>query len=418
MSIKRNFFAGYFCLLVAGLIGCGTPAGTDHKIDRQSPETENTDGDSDSLATNSIRPQIRFATFNASLYREQSGDLMRELATGESAQPRLVAETIQRVRPDVLLLNEFDFDEQGESIRLFQENYLRKSQNQQPSIEYPYVFYAPSNTGIDSGLDLNRDGKLASADDAFGFGRHPGQYGMVVLSKYPILRNEVRTFQKFLWKDMPGALWPIDPETNQSYYSPEIKAVFRLSSKSHWDVPIEIHESVVHFLVSHPTPPVFDGPEDRNGCRNHDEIRFWADYISAAQYIYDDQGKQGGLPEGAMFVIAGDLNADPQDGDSRKAAANQLTEHPLIQSSPIPASSGGAFFAQQQQGANRDHQGDPSQDTADFNNSVGNLRVDYCLPSKNMKLIQAQVFWPLPDEPFSYLNAASDHHLVWIDVAW
>ena len=44
----------------------------------------------------------------------------------------------------------------------------------------------------------------------------------------------------------------------------------------------------VHFLVSHPTPPVFDGPEDRNGPRNYDEIRFWADYSPrTGGYIYD-----------------------------------------------------------------------------------------------------------------------------------
>jgi hypothetical protein len=46
---------------------------------------------------------------------------------------------------------------------------------------------------------------------------------------------------------------------------PEELEVFRLSSKSHWDVPIVIGRKTVHFLVSHPTPPVFDGPEDRNG---------------------------------------------------------------------------------------------------------------------------------------------------------
>ena len=57
------------------------------------------------------------------------------------------------------------------------------------------------------------------------------------------------------------------------------QAVLRLSCKIHWDVPVQIGSETVHFLVSHPTPPAFDGPEDRNGRRNHDEIRFWADYI-------------------------------------------------------------------------------------------------------------------------------------------
>ena len=117
-----------------------------------------------------------------------------------------------------------------------------------------------------------------------GFGFFPGQFGMVVYSKYPIAYEDVRTFRKFLWEDMPGNLIP------RPFYSPDEVEILRLSSKSHWDVPIQIGRKTVHFLVSHPTPPVFDGSEDRNGRRNHDEIRFWADYITPGKssYIYDD----------------------------------------------------------------------------------------------------------------------------------
>ena len=114
---------------------------------------------------------------------------------------------------------------------------------------------------------------------------------------------------------------PDDPATPapHDWYNADELAIFPLSSKSHWDVPIDVDGTVVHFLVSHPTPPVFDGPEDRNGTRNSDEIRLWADYISAgstAGYIYDDTGTYGGLEAGALFVIAGDQNSDPLDGDS------------------------------------------------------------------------------------------------------
>ena len=77
-------------------------------------------------------------------------------------------------------------------------------------------------------------------------------------------------------------------------------------AKSHWDVPIRVGGEIVHFLVSHPTPPVFDGLEDRNGTRNSDEIRLWADYISpgpGSAYIHDDDGVYGGLPRGAQFEV-------------------------------------------------------------------------------------------------------------------
>ena len=83
---------------------------------------------------------------------------------------------------------------------------------------------------------------------------------------------------------MPGALAPSDPESGENWYSPEEWAAFRLASKSFWDVPVSLpNGSEVRFLLSHPSPPAFDGPEKRNQRRNHDEIRFWADYLDGAE---------------------------------------------------------------------------------------------------------------------------------------
>ncbi len=279
---------------------------------------------------------VRFATFNASLNRAAAGQLVTDLSTPDNAQARTVAEIIQRSRPDVLLVNEFDFVEGGQAAELFRENYLEVSQNGARPVRYPYYFVAESNTGIPSGFDLNNNGTVGGGDDAFGFGAYPGQFGLVVFSKYPIDYRHVRTFQHFLWKDMPGAMLPDDPATAApaDWYSPEELDVFRLSSKSHWDVPIDLGRKTVHFLVSHPTPPVFDGPEDRNGTRNFDEIRLWADYVRGgkkAAYIYDDEGRYGGLRPGSQFVIAGDQNSDPVDGDSVPGAAQQLLDNPQDQ---------------------------------------------------------------------------------------
>jgi len=384
---------------------------------------------------------VRFATFNASLNRFDAGNLAAELATPGSPQPDVIAEIIQRVRPDVLLINEFDFDSGGLSAQRFQDNYLAVPHGDAEPIVYPYRFVAPSNTGIPSGFDLDNNGSVGGPGDAFGFGFFPGQFGMVVYSMFPIDEDQVRTFQLFLWKDMPGALLPVDPSTGQLYYSSEELDVFRLSSKSHWDVPVLIPKDddgsdsdtkTVHFLVSHPTPPVFDGPEDRNGTRNHDEIRFWADYIipSRSSYIYDDAGQPGGLPPGAMFVIAGDQNSDPFDGDSIPGSAQLLLEHPLINTKVTPSSPGAVEQSALQGNANTLHLGDPAFDTADFfdgfppapfGGAPGNLRADYVLPRKNMRITDAAVFWPTSDDPFFSLVGtfpfpSSDHRLVWVDV--
>jgi hypothetical protein len=389
---------------------------------------------------------VRFATFNASLNRFNAGDLIADLSTPDNAQAQAVAEIIQRTRPDVLLINEFDYDGQGGpndsmAALLFQENYLSVSHNGAEPIEYPYRFVAPSNTGIPSGFDLDNFGGVGGPNDAFGFGFFPGQYGMVVYSMYPIADDEVRTFQLFLWKDMPGALLPDDPNTPEpaDWYSPEELDIFRLSSKSHWDVPIQIDGKTVHFLTSHPTPPVFDDPPtypagvDFNGRRNYDEIRFWADYIipSRSGYIYDDNGHSGGLPPGAMFVIAGDQNSDPLDGDSIPGSAQLLLDHPLVNAKVTPSSEGAVEQAELQDAANDLHVGDSAFDTADFADAYGpppdfggasgNLRADYVLPRKNLRIVDAAVFWPLSTDPLfrlvgTYPFPSSDHRLVWIDV--
>jgi hypothetical protein len=371
------------------------------------------------------RETVRFSTFNASLNRNFAGQLRADLSTPGNAQAATVAEIIQRVRPEVLLINEFDFD--PTAADLFRTNYLEVSQNGAEPIRYDHLFIAPSNTGIPSGFDLNNNGVIGGPDDAFGFGFFPGQFGMLVLSQHPIDTAGVRTFQHFLWKDMPGALLPDDPATPApaDWYSPEELDVFRLSSKSHWDVPILVGGKTVHFLASHPTPPVFDGPEDRNGTRNFDEIRFWADYITpgtTSRYIYDDDGQNGGLKPGASFVIAGDQNSDPLDGDSIPGAIQQLIEHPRVNTKVTPDSDGAVEQSALQGGANLTHLSDPRFDTADFSDTApGNLRADYVLPSKNLRIDDAAVFWPLSTDPLFRLVGtfpfpSSDHRLVWVDV--
>lgn len=318
---------------------------------------------------------MRLATYNASLNRGEERQLATDL-NGEDAQARAVADVIAENTPDVLLINEFDYSDQ-DVVDAFRENYLGG--------DYPYSFTAPVNTGVDSGLDLDSDGSVGGPGDAYGFGQFPGQYGMLVLSKYPIDTSAVRTFQNFLWKDMPESLLPRD------YYGSNADAL-RLSSKSHWDVPVDVDGRTVHILASHPTPPSFDGPEDRNGKRNHDEIRLTADYISGENYLYDDNGTRGGLESGASFVVLGDQNSDPVDGDSVPGSIGQLLDNPSVQD-PSPSSP------------------ENDTDTADFADpNPGNLRVDYALPSSDLTVTGSGVHWP------AGVEHPSDHRLVWVDV--
>ena len=358
---------------------------------------------------------IRFATFNIAMGLASEDELYRRLHTGEDEALKKVAAIIQKVRPDVLLLNEFDWYELDSAV-LFIKNYLDKPQFGHEPISYAHAFNGAVNTGWDSGLDLNSNGVLGEPEDAWGYGKFSGQYGMTVLSRHPLKLE--RSFRFFKWSDMPGALVPSKTD-GSGWYPDEIYEKLRLSSKNHWDVVVTIENQPIHFLVSHPTPPVFDGPEDRNGMRNHDEIRLWADYVDPKRsaYIYDDSGTHGGLTDNAKFIIAGDLNADPVDGDSSDKAINQLLKHPMLDASCEPVSRGSTEAGKNQGGKNLQHKGNPASDTGDFNDKyTGNMRIDYVLPSTTLTVVGCGVFWPAADETGHDLIGVSDHRLVWLDI--
>jgi len=387
---------------------------------------------------------VRVATFNASLNRGSFGQLFTDLVspgagTAGVQQARRIAEIVQRNAPDILLINEFDWDPRvdgrGRTVwDLFHDNYLAVPQNGQAALSFPYRYSAAPNTGFspydadedgvaevavppagspgfldfdNSGTAVVVPGSQAYGNDCYGFGEFRGRYGMVVYSRYPIVPSGIRTFRKLPWRDMPGARLPDDagrPGVGDWYSEAEL-GVFRLSSKSHWDVPVDLGNGVmVHVLVSHPTPPVFDGAEDRNGKRNADEIRFWADYIDPARsgWVVDDAGRRGGLRAGGRFVLLGDCNADPVKGDSVPGAAQQLTGHGLVQSQLVPSAQ---------------RYGNSTTNTADF---AQDLRVDYVLPSRaGWVVLDGAVYWPAGTHPQASLvtNAnASDHRLVWMDV--
>lgn len=374
------------------------------------------------MSSNAANRPLRIATFNVSMEggnyvvagTAPSGqELPAALSNSEHPQIRNIAEIIQRVRPDILLLNEFDYHpDPARGVLPFLERYLAKGQADAKAIDYPYFYQGPVNSGVDSGVDLDRDGEASGiGNDAFGFGLYPGQYGMLLLSRYPIDFDAIRSFQMFLWKDMPDNLMAdMRDEQDELWYPPTIQTLLRLSSKSHWDVPVRINGRTLHVLASHPTPPVFDGPEDRNGRRNHDEIRFWVDYLSgddSAAYIYDDLGARGGLLD-ERFVVLGDLNASMEEGDARREGIADLLGHGAVRRGLIPTSDGGR--------ANRADSPFSPTHTASWG-----MRADYVIPSKaGWHMRDGGVFWPTKQDPLYRLvrtrSASSDHRLVWVDL--
>lgn len=334
------------------------------------------------IAAPAAAQTLRLATFDPGLTRKGPGLLLRDIQGGKDDQIAAVLTVIAQTRPDVLLLTGFDWDHDGLALDAFADR-LRAQ-----GLDYPHRFAARPNTGMATGIDMDGDGRLGRARDAQGYGRFTGQGGMAIMSRFPL--GEVTDHSAMLWRDMPGNLIG-------DALTPQAAQIQRLSSVAHWDVPVMVGATELRLLAFSATTPVFDGPEDRNGRRNHDEIAFWTGYDAAPP-----------------FVVMGNANLDPVDGEGRQQAIRDLLART---GDPQPHSSGGAQAAQT--GANATQQGNPALDTASWGDKTpGNLRLDYVLPSRDMTVIASGVFWPAPNDPLADIAAqASRHRLVWVDVA-
>ncbi|OOY23279.1 hypothetical protein BMI91_16120 [Thioclava sediminum] len=338
------------------------------------------------LALPAAAEGLRVATWDAGLSRRGPGLLLKDIRN-DTAQVAAVTRIVDAIAPDVLLLTGIDWDYDGQALAALNETFA------QP---YPHLFAPRPNSGWPSGADLDGNGKLGEARDGHGYGRFPGQGGMALLSRYPIEADRARDFSKMLWKDLP------DGQSAGADLSPEALSVQRLSSTAHWDVPLELPSGAqLHLLAFAATPPVFDGPEDRNGRRNRDESAFWLHYLD---------GELDALPPEAPVILLGDANLDPMDGEGRRDALDLLLNGPHLQD-PQPRSDGAT------QAADPAHQGDPGLDTADYD-GPGNLRLDYVLPATDLKVTGAGVVWPKPGAPLAKAaEAASRHKMVWVDIA-
>jgi hypothetical protein len=337
--------------------------------------------------------KLRVASFNVELARDGPGLLLRDMQREKAPEIDAVVAVIARLSPDVLAIQSFDWDHELVALHAFAARLA------EAGAPYPHVFSARPNSGLASELDLDGDGRLGGPGDAQGFGAFTGQNGLAVLSRHPIATDQVRNLSDLLWRDMPEALLPTDAN-GDPFPSPEAIAVQMLSSTAHWIVPITLPDGRLFDLLTFQAgPPVFDGPEDRNGRRNHDEIRLWIQVLNGAFGTLHDR-----------FVLAGGANLDPRDSDGRSIAIRDLLSDPRLQD-PMPASDGASRSPDQ------GHEGANMLDTVDWD-GVGRMRVDYVLPSTGWRVIDAGVHWPAADqEGHAEALAASRHRLVWVDLA-
>ena len=315
--------------------------------------------------------------------------MLRDLLSGKDEQATAISEIIAHIRPDILVLQNVDYDYELLALRAL------GNQISDNGHALPYAFARRPNTGLASGVDLDGDGRSGTAKDAHGFGSFSGQGGMAVLSRYAIDEEGVKDFSDLLWKDLPDANLPMTEDG--PFPSLEAQQRLRLAEVGHWVVPVTIGERSLQLLTFHSSPPVFDGPEDRNGRRNHDQMLFWRQYLD---------GGFGPPPDG-NFVLAGNANIDPHKGEGRKGAIQTLLSDPRLQNR-VPNRVGKLGTKAK----------DGEADTVDWPApGPGKRRVSYILPSSDLHVTGAGVFWPKGAEPLAQLvETASRHRLVWIDI--
>lgn len=385
--------------------------------------------DSADVAPEPMRDEIRVMTFNLEDIR--TDDLLRP------DHPRLIAAAvmIQRLQPDILLLNEIAYDQagvpgfrsapDGRNAQVFADSFISRQHVHELSALKYTAFMAPSNTGLASGFDLDRDGQAvleypappgaaedgtpgaqtsagrAYGNDNWGFGTFPGQYAMALLVRDGLTLDSgnIRTFQRFKWKDLADPRPPTHTESGEPWYDESIWDAFPLSSKSHWDVPVILESGrILHILASHPTPAAFDGPEKRNRLRNRAEIKFWGDYVSG-QVVLDDQFRMQALAPDASFIILGDLNADPDEGSTiDDPVGTYLLSNPRVNASFTPV----ADDLDLEEYASLD-----ADDTAAWG-----MRVDYVLPSVDIQIEGGAI---VRTSIFGF-RSVSDHFPVFLDI--
>lgn len=315
---------------------------------------------------------LRLAVFHTELSRDGPGLLFRDI-TRKAPDVSAAADRIVRASPDVLLLLDVDYDAGLLAAKSF-ARLIRETGGP----DFAYLFALLPNRGMPTGVDMNGDGRLGTPKDTQAFGRYSGQGGMVLLSRFPVQIAEVQNFSDVLWADLD---WATQPEQDgKPFLSPQALAQQRLSRTGHWIVPVLLPDAQrISLLLFHATPPAFDGPEDLNGLRNADEIRFWLRMLDS-------------FPK-TPVAIMGVTNLDPLQGDGRREVAWDLLSHPRIQDpfAHLPA--------------NERH-------TVDWSDiGLGQMRTDILLPSGDLIVLNQGAVWPeMRDE------TESRHALIWVDV--
>ena len=299
-------------------------------------------------------------------------------------------EIIQRVRPDILLLQEFDYDADGESLRAFRANYLARPQNGAAAHRLRATPSSPSRTpACPPGFDLDNDGKVGRRRRRAGLRRvSRASTRMALLSRFPDRRGAARARSA----NSCGAtcrarccrtIRDTGPRLVLARGAGGVAAVFEEPLGRAGD---DRADSRCTCWPAIRRRPPSTARRIAMACATTTRSASGATTSSARRrYIRDDHGqarrirrqavRDHGRPE--LRSRGWRQPARRHRGAARAPARQCVVRAAERWRAPRPAAVQG--------GANAAQRGDPRFDTADFNDRVaGNLRVDYLLPSKGL----------------------------------
>lgn len=105
---------------------------------------------------------VRIATFNTELARNGPGLLLRDILSEEDPQAEAVARVIAQAQPDIIAIQDIDYDHDFAALRALSDRIAHHGLNLR------HIFALRPNTGMVTGLDLDGDGRLGRARDAQG----------------------------------------------------------------------------------------------------------------------------------------------------------------------------------------------------------------------------------------------------------
>lgn len=240
---------------------------------------------------------LRVATIQANLSGETPEQLPADLLRGSDRQAGQVADKISRANADVVVLTEMDATQ--EAVDAFNDQYLQNPDDDRADVEYEYSYLAVGSKGLQSGADLNADGVIGSAEDAWGQGAFAEQGSIVVLSKYPIAQDQVTGVSQLRWQEVAHDMM------HHTDFSGVLAASIPVMSTGLWDIPIQYRGEPVHVLATQTQPDAQD--QEFADARLADELKVINGYLAGEDYIRTDEGRKAEGVGEDRFVIAGAL---------------------------------------------------------------------------------------------------------------